>query len=1245
MSELTIAKSLSKAYRQVSIGKQSFDTFKQQLGMLYEQIATIDTEEKLKGDLMDFLKLTFYGQNYKVSPNGRIDCAIHLGNSIETPVGVIFEVKMPTNASEMITKDNLNKKALQELLLYYLRERVEKNNIQLKQLVVTNIYEFFIFDAQEFERVFYSNKKLLKRFAEFNDGTLTSDKTEFFYKEIAAEVIESSKDILSYTWFDIRKYKTFLNKGMDKRLIELYKVFSPEHLLKKRFQNDSNSLNTKFYSELLYIIGLEEVEEKNSHKRIITRRNSANRNSASILENTITILDSEDWIDSIQERTSFGKDREEQIFNIALALTIGWINRILFLKLLEAQLVKYHKGDTSYAFLHSQFIPDYDELNKLFFQVLAKRPNGRTDIINDKFGKIPYLNSSLFEVSVLERKTIRISSLDNSELPIYGGTVLKDGQKPRYKQLPTLRYLLEFLDAYDFASEGSEEVQETAKTLINASVLGLIFEKINGHKDGSVFTPGAVTMYMSREAIQTTVVRKFNETMGWSCSDYETLKDKDIEDYHQANAIVDSIRICDPAVGSGHFLVSVLNEIIRTKYDLGILLDCNGKRIKKQDWSIEIANDELIVSDYDGEPFVYIPGNGESQRIQEALFNEKRRIIENCLFGVDLNPNAVNICRLRLWIELLKNAYYTKDSGYIDLETLPNIDINIKVGNSLIHRFDLSQDISEILKKTGISITQYKDAVARYKNAHSKDEKRELEDMISTIKSTLQTQISLYDPKVLRKIQLEKELNNLLAPQLFESSKKEKAQREKQAKTLKTRINKLNDEIEGIRNNKMFIGAFEWRIEFPEILDESGHFMGFDCIIGNPPYIQLQKMGTDADALQKMGYKTYERTGDIYCLFYEMGMELLKPNAMLSFITSNGWLKSAYGKSLRALLAEQYNPLKLIDFAGFKVFDSATVDVNILNIEKQIPLGQTYACSIRKDEFDIEKLSDYVRTHNQESSFRSDVWAILSDIEQRIKAKVESAGVPLKEWDVEIFRGVLTGCNDAFIITSEKRDEILANCIDDAERQKTAEIIRPILRGRDVCRYGYEWGDLWLINTHNGIKGKLERIHIEDYPSIKQHIDNYWDKIESRTDQGDTAYNLRNCAYLDEFSKPKIIWKRVGSIIRFSYDYKGVLGLDSTCFAIGSHIPYLCCILNSSMGHYLLNNAPRTGTGDLLISVQAVEPVKIPPVPDNEDRFEMFVNEASSNPTAELDEIIDNMVFELYGLDQEEREYVINNYR
>lgn len=275
----------------------------------------------------------------------------------------------------------------------------------------------------------------------------------------------------------------------------------------------------------------------------------------------------------------------------------------------------------------------------------------------------------------------------------------------------------------------------------------------------------------------------------------------------------------------------------------------------------------------------------------------------------------------------------------------------------------------------------------------------------------------------------------------------------------------------------------------------------------------------------------------------------------------------------------------------------------------------------------------------------SDAWAILSDVEQSIKAKVESTGVPLKEWAVDIFRGVLTGCNDAFIITSEKRNEILANCIDDAERERTAALIRPILRGRDIKRYGYDWANLWLINTHNGVRGRIPRINIEDYPAVKVHLNQYWNRICDRDDQGDTPYNLRNCVYLEDFFKPKIIWKRVGSIIRFAYDTHGILGLDSTCFAVGSHIPYLCCVLNSSMGHYLLNNAPRTGTGDLLISVQAVEPIKVPPVTDNENMFEVFIKEQSINPTAELEAKIDNIVFDLYGLNQEEREFIISNFR
>ena len=289
-------------------------------------------------------------------------------------------------------------------------------------------------------------------------------------------------------------------------------------------------------------------------------------------------------------------------------------------------------------------------------------------------------------------------------------------------------------------------------------------------------------------------------------------------------------------------------------------------------------------------------------------------------------------------------------------------------------------------------------------------------------------------------------------------------------------------------------------------------------------------------------------------------------------------------------------------------------------------------------------MSDYVQTHSQYSYFKvSEAWAILSDIEQSIKQKVEIVGTPLKDWDVEIYRGVLTGYNDAFIISSETRKEILDNCKSLDERQRTEEIIRPILRGRDIRRYSYQWSNLWIINTHNGIKGELERVHIEDYPAIKQHIDRHWDKVVKRADQGDTSYNLRNCAYLDEFSKPKIIWKRVGSIIRFSYDTTGILGLDSTCFATGESIQYICCVLNSPMGHYLLNGAPRTGTGDLLISVQAVEPLRFPLISDNQ---KIIFQELLDNVILgkQVDNEINRLIFDLYGLSEEERVYIIENY-
>nr|WP_262918986.1 TaqI-like C-terminal specificity domain-containing protein [Mediterranea sp. ET5] len=292
------------------------------------------------------------------------------------------------------------------------------------------------------------------------------------------------------------------------------------------------------------------------------------------------------------------------------------------------------------------------------------------------------------------------------------------------------------------------------------------------------------------------------------------------------------------------------------------------------------------------------------------------------------------------------------------------------------------------------------------------------------------------------------------------------------------------------------------------------------------------------------------------------------------------------------------------------------------------------------------KISDYVQHHETECTFNSsDSWVILSPIEQSIKRKIEAVGTPLKDWDIQINYGIKTGFNDAFIISSEKRNEILANCQSEDERKRTDELIRPILRGRDIKRYGYDWANLWLINTHNGIKDKIPRIHIEDYPAVKAHLDLYWNKISKRADKGDTPYNLRNCAYLEDFSKPKMLWKRVGSILRFCYNDNGAFGLDSTCFAIGDNVEFVCCVLNSTMGHYLLKDAPKTGTGDLLVSIQAIEPIQIPQVGlETISELKKLLEENIKTGSISNEKEINRKVFRLYNLSLDEQNYIEANF-
>ena len=699
-------------------------------------------------------------------------------------------------------------------------------------------------------------------------------------------------------------------------------------------------------------------------------------------------------------------------------------------------------------------------------------------------------------------------------------------------------------------------------------------------------------------------------------------------------------------MGSGHFLVSALNELIRLKYELGILVDSEGKRIKKSDYTFSIENDELIVTDADNNLFSYNPLNEESRRIQEALFKEKKTIIENCLFGVDINPNSVKICRLRLWIELLKNAYYTAESDYKQLETLPNIDINIKCGNSLLHRFDLTDSIKSVLKETGISISQYRNAVSKYKNAQDKAEKWELDSMIAEIKSKLTTEIGAKDPKKLKLNKRRAELVNLLAPQLFEMSKKEQKDWQKRVDAVKKEIAELESYFEEINSNKIYLGAFEWRIEFPEVLDADGNFIGFDCVIGNPPYIQLQSMGTDADVLERMKYKTYVRTGDIYCLFYEQGMNLLKPNGCLCYITSNKWMKAGYGKELRQYFVSETNPVLLIDFVGVKVFDTATVDVNILMLQKTINVQRTFAC-ITQGINGLQNLSDFVQQNGSECDFSSaDSWVILSPIEQSIKRKMETVGTPLKDWNINIYRGVLTGYNEAFIITTEKRDEILANCQSEDERTRTAELIRPILRGRDIKRYGYDWAKLYLIATFPS-----RHYDIEQYPAVKQHLLSFGkerleqtgktysvngEKIKARKKTNNKWFETQDSiSYWEDFYKPKIVWGNLNLTASYAMiQDNSFINAPSPMIVPASK--FLLAVLNSQLADYYIRHLGVTRNGGYFeYKPMFVEKL---PVPQSVDAkvvtdIESYVD--SKNETA-----IDKAVYMFYGLTEEEILYI-----
>ncbi|MCE7101841.1 class I SAM-dependent DNA methyltransferase [Campylobacter coli] len=1181
--------------------------------------------------------------------------SIHKGNSgmdlalkKDKQIQVIVEAKLP-HSKEFFSQSKPNCKALHECILYYLRERKALNS-SLKHIIITDFYRFYIFKADLFEELFNKNKYFKEAFENFESkNSLFKGNTDEFYKE-CEKLLSSEKYLDSITRKDLFDEPSLKGVFIDikpileqekpsfSKLKPLFKIFYKDFLLSEFNPNDANSLNNAFYKELLYILGL--CESKQNSKLIIAKSEESKEEQGTFY-------------------TAINSKLKEENFETILKLLILWLNRILFLKLIESNLVRFN-DDKNLKFLNFKKIPDFDKLSELFFEVLAKEKSTRK---KSEFAYLPYLNSSLFEKQSIEN-TLEISSLSNDlKLFYYKNTVLKDDKcKAKKGQVGLLEYLFEFLDSFDFGSDDEQSEILSQKELISSSVLGNVFEKLNGYKEGSFYTPSFITSYMCKESITKVVLDKFNAQFDLDAKDISELrKSLRKEDKKAQKELLNSIKICDPAVGSGHFLVSALNCLLSI-YDELNLFD--------EEFYLEVQNDEILITGRKGEFIEYkrpSTPKDKAHLIQQELFHTKKDIIENNLFGVDINPNSCEITKLRLWIELLKHSFYQSfdDENYHDLKTLPNIDINIKCGNSLVSYFETGKslnhypNIKERMGKYKRIVKDYKEGFYTDKNLIAKEIKNLqesfknfcLKDKFNKEIKQLTNGANEYSKKYgdfLADEHHDEKFKSFFSKNMFEFSFDEKEATKEFAN-----LKKEYDNIFNLESNH----PFEWRFEFPEILDDDGNFKGFDLIIGNPPYIRQEELKELKPHLAK-NYKVYKGTSDIYTYFYELGFNVLKDRGgVLSYITSNKYTRAGYGEALREFLLKNVKVLEYTDLNGIKVFDSATVDTSILCFEKSKSKDNKFKYLTLSNEilktcaYDIGLYKDFAEF--SQNSLSKESFTFSDENTSALKAKIERIGTPLKEWyGFNIYRGILTGYNEAFIITTEKRNEILANCKDEAEKERTAKLIRKMLRGRDIKRYSYEWAGLWVINTHNGYKSKngekIEAINIEHYPSLKKHFDEFYPQLEKRADKGLTPYNLRNCAYIEEFEKEKIVWAEMTKEACFVYDNSNFFTNQTCYFFTHCDYKYLLAILNSRLiVYYMQYISSHLGQGAFRWIRQYIEKLPIPKINSkNEKLADELINlvdeilkakEQDKNAnTQELENKINSIVYKLYNLTEEE---------
>ncbi|GAA8512852.1 class I SAM-dependent DNA methyltransferase [Helicobacter pylori] len=1235
-------KDFIKKYNPQEPKKETIENFEKEINSLLENAKRQDGEEFQKNEINKFLKNTY---DYECNTYEKVDSAIY----VDGKAWVLIEVKALNNRNEF-PKDRENplSKAFCQMVFYFLD--AIKNNNSLKHAIICNTHEFFLFDCKDL--LFLENdKEITKLHKNCASKEGTDPKTKRFYSDLEEYLKKDFEGELRYTHFN-------LSSDDPKELI--YQVLSHEVLLKQKKTLDANTLNKDFYEELLYILGLEEQNEKG---KILIKPSRTQNSLSDALKKEYNNLDDEE----------------------VMALLIAWNNRILFLRLLESLLISFKHFKE--PFLTIENFKDFNALNTLFFEVLAKKNNERLKEIKEGkiLGKIPYLNSSLFDKTTLESNGHEIKLLNNEPLEIYPKSILKkDKDYQNEKDLPLLKYLFTFLHAYDFTTT-PKDIKDNKNTsesrLINPSVLGLVFEKLNGYKEGSFYTPSFITSYMCSESITPIVLDKFNQKYNIECENLKELKNYLKNSYKEDKRkeylqLLLALRICDPAVGSGHFLVSALNEMVRIAYELGLIatLPLNA--------TLELENDEILIK-FSNKPFIYTRPSSEkeqSHHIQKELFELKKSIIENCLFGVDINPNSCEITKLRLWIELLKYSYYIFEEGKNTnaLETLPNIDINIKCGNSLIFNFPLNSKLTigqtlEFSKNLKAEIKEYKNSVMFYKEGLGEKAKilqniAKLKSLIINyfieqhqakrhLKESLKAFISEYGDGIfdistafgmeMLKIARHKDNNYKFVPTL---TKKQPSPIGVEANRLLIKIKECYETLENLKNSK----TLEWRFEFPEVLDDEGDFLGFDCIIGNPPYIRQEQIREIKPLLQKQYQDFYNSTADIYTYFFALSYHLLKEKGFNAFITSNKYARAKYGAKLRELLLKKTTIVSYMELNALKVFESATVDTSIMSFIKQPPPKESvfkYYEPTPNDKNDLKSALHLSMMQNALST-ESFIFANASFLD--LRDKMESVGTPLKDWDIQIYRGILTGANEAFIITTEKREEILNACKTQEERKRTEALIKPILRGKDIKRYSYEWADLWVINTHNGytsnLKFKIPPIDIEKYPALKAHLDSHWDTIATRSDQGDTPYHLRNCAYLEDFEKEKIVYPCImAKEPCFVYEEKGFYAPAPANIITGDkiEIKYITALLNSKCIYFAMRKFYMGGGIEGELKTNNLEKISIPKItPQNQelahkitDCAKQILEAKEKDPkanTQKLEKEIDALVYQLYNLTDEE---------